>query len=192
MHKKRKRTLTLLEVIISIVLLGALLTGLFNTFRQGLKKGIEAKELKQKVFQLELFQQKMKTLLSSENGVWIDKHKGAEGPALFFTFEQRADPDFEMYGDLQAILFLNGKKELCLLSGIEGGKMTTDILLESTDHFTCALFDPKTKEWTQNYPKEKTESPIMVSIKLKCNGQETPFVFFLQSHTEQITYSGHP
>ncbi len=186
----RKRTLTLLEVVISIVILGALLTGLFHTFRQGLKKGIEAKELKQKVFQLELFQQKMKTLLSSENGVWIDKHKGAEGPALFFAFEQRADPDFEMYGELLGILFLNGKKELCLQTGIEGGKMTTDVILERIDEFICTLFDPKTKQWTQNYPKEKEENPVMVSINLKCKTQETPFVFFLQSPTEQITYSG--
>jgi hypothetical protein len=188
----RKRALTLLEVVISIVLLGALLTGLFNSFRQGSRKAIQAKELKQKVFQLELFQQKMKTLLSCENGVWIDKHKGAAGMALCFGFEQRADPDFKMYGDLQGALFLNGNKELCLLTGVEGDKMITDVLLDGIDHFICALFDPKTKQWTQNYPKEKTESPIMVSIELKCKTQETLLVFFLHSHTEQITYSGHP
>ena len=186
----KKHALTLLEIVISLVLLGVLLTGLFNVFRQGLKKNIEAKLLKQKVLHLELFQQRLKTLFASESAMWIENYKEAAGPALFFTYEQPVDPDFEMYGKLQGTLFLSRKKELCLLTCVEGGKAVVETLLDNVTSFSCLLFDPKQKQWMENYPKKKTEKPVMLSLQLKANNNEVPFVFFLKSPSEQITYVG--
>jgi hypothetical protein len=188
--ERKKRALTLLEVVIAVVLLGALLTGLFSVFRQGLKKNISSRELKQNVLQVELFQQKIKILLSEENGVWIEQHPDAAGPALFVDFEQKVDPDFEMCGKLQAMLFLNPKKELCFVSWSEKGKGRLEILLDNVDDFKCRLFDSEKGEWSSSWPKKKEASPPMLYIDLTWNKEKIPFVFFLKPSHEKIIYKG--
>lgn len=191
MHRK-KRSLTLLEVIIAIVLLGALLAGLFNTFRHGMKQNISARELKQKVLQIELFNQKMKTLFSDETSVWMDTHKEASGNALFINFTKTADPDFEMCQDLQSMLFLNGKKELCLVVFSENGKSRIETLLDKVEAFDCRLFDPKNGEWSHVWPEKKEGRAAMAAIDLTWNDTKIPFVFFLKASHEKITYVGAP
>lgn len=184
----KKRALTLLEVAIAIVLLGFLLTGLFQTFKQSLKKNISTRELKQKVLQLELFQQKMKTLLSREKGVRIDKHPQASEQALFFNYTEKADPDFEMCGEMQAMLFLNAQKELCLATWSAAGKCRTEVLLDHVDTFTPSLFDSKKGEWKNSLKQKAAENPVMVSVELLWNKKKLEFAFFLKASDEKITY----
>jgi type II secretory pathway pseudopilin PulG len=187
---KKKRALTLLEVAIAIVLLGFLLTGLFHTFRQSLKKNISARELKQKVFQLELFQQKMKTLLSRESGIKIGEHPQAPGLSLFFNYSEKTDPDFEMCGEMQAMLFLSDQKELCLATWSAAGKCRTEVLLDHVDTFTPSLFDPKKGEWKSTLKEKAAEKPVMASVELVWNKAKLKFAFFLKTGDEKITYKG--
>ena len=105
---RKKYALTLLEVAISMVLLTTLLTTLFNLFHQGIKKSFSAKALKLDVLQIESFEQKMKHLLSLEEGVFIDEHPETLGMALFIPFENKIDPDFEM------VRFRDHIRNLCL------------------------------------------------------------------------------
>ena len=72
------------------------------------------------------------------------------------------------------------------------GKASIEILLDKVDSFKCRLFDPKKGEWTENWSKKKEENPVMISIDLKWEGKEIPFVFFLRSSNEPITYEGMP
>lgn len=187
---KKKRALTLLEVMIAILLLGFLLTGLFNAFHQSLKKSISSRELKQKVFQLELFQQKMRTLLSREKGVRMSEHPQALGLSLLFEFIEKADPDFEMCGEMQGMLFLNAKKELALAIWSKEGKCRTEVLLDHVDSFVCRLFDAKKGEWISNPRQKKEDNPVMVSIDLNWNENQLAFVFFLKASNEKISYKG--
>ena len=189
---RRKRSLTLLEVIIAMVLLGILLTGLFNCFRQGLKTNIVAKELKQKVLQLELFQQKLKHLFLSQEGVWIDTHPDVKERALMLFYEQETDPEPQMCGYVQGMLYLNKNKELCLATWSAKGITRSETLLDKVDSFKCRLFDPKKAEWVDSWPKKKEETPRMVSIILEWGGKEIPFKFFINSADEKITYPGKP
>jgi type II secretory pathway pseudopilin PulG len=192
---KKKHSLTLLEVIIAITLLGLLLTGLFNCFHQGLKKNISAKELKQKVLQLELFQQRLKNLFSNldgEAGLSLEKHPDAYGLALIVFYKQSIDPEFDMCGTLQGMVFVNKNKELCLTSWSEKGKARNEILLDKIDTFTCRLFDPKKAEWAETWSTKNEEDPVMIAIDLKWEGKEMPFVFFLSESNQKITYPISP
>lgn len=182
----KKRSLTLLEIMIGIALLSMLLSGLFQIFHNSLKKNIQAKVLKQKIVQLELFEQKMHTLLTQDHGIWIDKHPAAKLPALFFVFEPKADPDFQSDAIL-GMLYLNSKKELCLVNYSQDHQSRMEILLENVNNLTCQLFDPKNKAWTSEWPQEKKENPLMAKIQLTWNKKEIPFVFFL-SGKEKISY----
>lgn len=186
----KKRSLTLLEVVIAIFLLGILLSGLFNTFRQGMKSNAQAKEIKQKILHLELFQQKLKNLFTYEEGVWIERHPETTGPALLTTFTQKADPDVEMCGKLQGMLYLTSKKELCLVVWSPKGKARVETLLDQVDAFTCQLFDSKKAEWSAAWPKKREGVPSMLSIDLTWKGDKIPFVFFLKDAQEKITYKG--
>ena len=187
---KKKHSLTLLEVIVAMVLLGILLTGLFQCFQQGLKKNIAAKELKQRVLQLELFQQHLKHLFTLQDEVWIKKHQDAVGNVLMLSYEQKLDPDFQMCGALMGMLYLNKNKELCFATWSEQGKDRIEILLDKVDAFKCQLFDPKAAQFSENWPLKKEEIPRMVSIRITWSNKEIPFVFFINSIDEKISYSG--
>lgn len=186
---RKKHALTLLEVVIAVALLGFLLTALFDMFYQGLKHNISAKELKQQTLRLELFHQKMKTLLAAQQGVWIDEYPQAEGLALFFKYEEKADPDFEMCGQMQGILFLSVTKELNLAIWSEEGKARREVLLDRVDALHCHLFDAKKKNWHSGKGKKEGGNPIMVKIGLG-QGDKLPYVFFLNSSNEKISYPG--
>lgn len=191
-NTKKKCSITLLEVVIAIVLLGVLLTGLFNSFRQGLTKNLSARELKQKALQLELFQQKIKNLFSAADGVWIEDHPESVGLSLYVNFEEKIDPDFDMRGKLQGMLFLNAKKEVCFVNWTKNGEGRIETLLDVVDSFKCRLFDPKKGEWNAVWPQKKEESAVMAAIDLTWNGSKIPFVFFLKPSNEKISYSGVP
>jgi hypothetical protein len=185
-----KRSLTLLEVVIAMLLLGFLLTGLFECLQLGLKKSIAAKELKHKVLQIELFQQRLKNLFSHFGGeaeLILEKHPDAEGQALLFSYSQEIDPDFEMRGEVQSMLYLNRKKELCLATWSEAGKTRMETLIEKIDGFKCRLFDAKKAEWVD----ENEEDPVMIMIDLQCEGKKMPFVFFLPE-SQPVTYPHLP
>jgi type II secretory pathway pseudopilin PulG len=188
----KKRSLTLLEVVIATVLLGILLMGLFHSFRQSLKQNLSARELKQKVLQLELFQQKIKNLLAQTGGAWIEKHPDSTGLSLYINFEEKVDSDFDRCGKLRGMLYLNNKKEVCFVSWQDSGKDRIETLLDHVDAFKCRLFDAKKGAWTESWPQKKEESAVMAAIDLTWNGNKIPFVFFLKSSNEKISYSGIP
>jgi hypothetical protein len=192
---KKKCSLTLLEVIIAITLLGFLLTGLFNCFHQGLKKNIVSKELKQKILQLELFQQRLKNLFSHLDdtvGVALEKHPDAQGLALIVPYKQPIDPEFDMCGTLQGMIFLNKNKELCLTSWSEKGKARNEILLDKITLFKCRLFDSQKAEWANSWSTKNEEDPAMIAIDLQWEDKEMPFVFFLPESDHKMTYEALP
>ncbi len=192
---RKKLTFTLLEVIIGVFLLGILLTGLFNCFYQGIKKNITAKELKQTVLNLELFQLRLKNIFSclqGENTLWLEKHPDASGPALIASYKQNVDPDVDMCGILEGMLFLNKNKQICLASWGENGQGRIEVLLDQVDSFECKLFDPAKGEWKETWGKKEEKKPVMAKIDLKWHEKNIPFVFFLSEADEKVTYPAMP
>lgn len=187
---RKKRSLTLLEIAIAITLLGFLLTGLFNFFHQGLKQSMAAKELKQKILQLELFQQRLKNLFSNleeDTEFLLEKHPDAIDLALIVSYHQPVDPEFEMCGTLQGMIFLNKNKEVCLASWSEKKKVRIEILLDHIDLFKCRLFDPQQGKWVEKWNEKNEDGPGMIAFDLKRKEEEMPFVFFLPE-SQPITY----
>lgn len=187
---RRKRSLTLIEIVICMVLVGFLLTGLFNSLRQGLKKNVEMKGMKQKVLQLELFHQRVKNLFANLGDVprvYFEKHPDAVGNALMTIYKNPADPEPEMCGNLKAMLFLNKNHEICLASWSETGKGRIEVLLDKVENFNCRLFDQRKKEWGEQLSGlRKRETPPMITLELLWDGHEIPFAFF--SSAENIIY----
>ena len=173
-----------------MVLVGILLTGVFNALLAGLKKEIAAKQLQQKVVQYEVFQQRIKNLFASELiRVSFEKKPEATSQILSILYKNFTDPELELRGTLRAQLFLNGSKELCLDTGTPTESKRSEVLLDHVDSFKCQFFDPRKGEWLEGQMRH-TDTPAIVKIVLECGGNKIPFVFFPKSVTEPITYSG--
>lgn len=181
-----------------MVILGFLLTGLFQTFYQGLKSRTAAKELKQKILQLELFQQKLKQCFiqladsAMTPWIWLDTYPQAKGMALFFQYHHPIDPDFEFCGNLEAVLFLSDKRELSLLCISEKKKQRLEILCDRVDGFQCRLFHPKKKVWLTKWSEKEEENAPMLMIDLLIDKDKVPMVFFLSDAESPIAYIGPP
>ena len=62
---KKKHSLTLLEVLIGLVLMGIIVSFLFSLLRQTLEKKQEITQLKQKIFPCEMMRLKMNQIVIS-------------------------------------------------------------------------------------------------------------------------------
>lgn len=187
--RKRKRALTLLEVVIAMVLLGTLLMGVYQALHQSLKKSITAKNIQQKFLPLELFQQRLKALFICKKNLWLENHPDALGPALLIMFEPKADPEFETTNGFQGMLYLNDKKQLHFVTWATKEKVRDEVLLDNVRDFQCKFFDPQQGNWLASWSKKKTEKTPMISIQITQDPNETtPFVFFLPTPDQKITY----
>ncbi len=185
-----KRSLTILEIAIAMVLMGILLTGLFSIFHQGFKKSIALKEIKYKLLEQELFRLRLKQLFHSQEKLWLQDHSDARGLGLCASLERTFDADFGNAGSLLTMLYLNEKKQVCLATWTQKGQTRVEVLLDQVDTFECKLFDSKKKEWTDAWSFKMEDKPIMVTITLIRNHKEIPFYFFLSDSEEEIIYSG--
>ena len=189
---RRKRSLSLIEIMIVMLLLGFLLTGLLNTFYQALKKNIENRELKQTVLQLSLFEQTVKHLLTQTKKIGTDHNNEVGGTVLLIQFTPDVDIEWDRASEMEGMFYTTPEKQLCFVSWSESGKARTTVLLDKVDQVTCEFFDGKKKEWTQNWPLKTEDPPAMIKIKIKWRGKEIPFTFFPSNSKEQISYQGGP
>lgn len=189
--KKRKRPLTLLEIVIAMVLLGFLLTGLFNIYHKALRQEIQARELKQQVLRLEFIEHKVKHLFTHATKLYSSLHPDALGEALFLSFHSGVDPDLSRSErELLGMLYLNKNKELSLVSWSLEGTPRKEILLDAIHCMQWRFFDPKKREWQGSWPSKSESAPVMVSLDLTWKGETIPFVFFSELSSDPISYLG--
>ena len=188
--KRAKRTykLTLIEVVIAMVLLGILLTSLFSSYRQTLKNNITLKTVKQTVQQIEVFHQRIRSLLLPPHNkkIWLQPHPDALGAGLMLSFEQPIDKDLDFCGELQGMLFFNAQHQLLFVTWGHNQQTRLETLLEDVESMQCEFFDADLGKWFKEWPHKKTEKPVMVKITLKYQKKELPFVYFLDSASTPI------
>ncbi|MES2122803.1 MAG: hypothetical protein V4492_08530 [Chlamydiota bacterium] len=202
MLSKRSYRFTLLEVVIAIALLGVILSALFGCFQQTLKKNIVARELKQKVLQIELLNSRLQQLFAHlESGkdaaLWLQEYSGAKNEALFVTYSQTIDRDPLFLGALTGVLYLDAKGQLVIETKGKKEAKRTEVLLDGVGSLRWDLFDPVQGKWSAEWPKKKAKTPAMIRLSFdwKRPGSRTkknlgipPLVYFISSPGEPITY----
>lgn len=185
---KKKKALTLIEVMIALVLTSILLTTLFNFYKRLFITRSDIQKCKETILQRVWTQQRLaqifdKTLpeVEQEKGLifFSTDHSNALGPVLYFFYDNGIDPDPSFCGPLKAMLYLSIDKKLTLstFSGRE------EILCERINSLRFSFFDEKEAVWKQQW-SEKEQLPLMVKMIL----DENPFVFFLPSANKMISY----
>jgi hypothetical protein len=199
--KTKKNNLTLLEVIISLFLIGLILTFLFGFFAKIMKieKNIEQK--KEKIFETNHFHSKLNYILSNiylgnfiDQSSFYTKYDSNKNIILFINFDNKVDIDPSYSLDVQAKIFIDDNKELCLqiFSKENENESRKEILyknVEKLEYKFLANKDPKVEKyiseniseninWYNYWPKKAQHIPVCVYIKIN---NLLDFAFFLPS-----------
>ncbi len=148
-----KRPFSLLEVCIGLALTAILLSSLFSGFRYLMQTGAKTAELRSSLHPYFVMQMRMNQIFQSipEDGLfYTDAHEKAKGMALYFIFQNGADPDPQFCGAVEGALYCNRDDELIL----ELNDKRVETLLTKASPFTMAFFDPKEKAWVEKWKKD--------------------------------------
>ena len=190
---KKRRSFTLLEILIALFLMGCLLTSLFSSFFQIAKKSVQNRELKQSFLGLTVFEQKIKHLLTRTKKVWVTTSPEAVGSVLCVQFVSDADVEWDRIADVQGMLYLNEKEQLYFVTwDSKGERPRAELLFEKMDAFTCRFFDEEKKVWVEQWQEKEKGLPSIISLELSWEGNKIPFTFFPFREVEPISYLGVP
>lgn len=186
---KKKHSITLLEVLIGLVLMGIIVSFLFSLLRQTLEKKQEMAQLKQMIFPREMMRLKMNQIINSlakkESGIYTDSYE--DHPALFFCHENK-DKEINFCGVIHSMLYVNEHKQLVLTTFSKQDSKRDEILLENIHAFTFELFDQTKAIWESKWPKTKAQLPEMVRLHLKIDQDPYDLVLFVTEPKNPIIY----
>lgn len=152
-----KRPILLLELMIALVLLGAISAFLFTTYRDlSLAKTVLKKERKEIFDRLKL-QLRLCQVLSQLKTV---EQKSPH--SYLFTYDHGSDPDPHFVGLVDGHLHLSGQR-LVLISTSKQGVTRQEILSENINTFELKFFNRQKGIWQTQYPPEK---PLMIQLVL--------------------------
>jgi prepilin-type N-terminal cleavage/methylation domain-containing protein len=192
----KRRSFTLIEVLVVLSLTAILLTVLFDFLKEmgfQQQKVIVVKEtLKtQQSFRLRFFEHFKAVVFEGGAPKGQEKEKRkyfrtveldtAKGPLLQFTFNNKVDPHPLFCGVVKAEIFLNLQKEMIFAvhSLKEDGKKREEVLFRNVEALSFQFFDPVKKVWEQAWPQNKESLPSMVKIHFKQDSEMLQFAFFL-------------
>ena len=186
---KKKHSLTLLEVLIGLVLMGIIVSFLFSLLRQTLEKKQEITQLKQKIFPCEMMRLKMNQIVSSlsknESSIYTDSYE--DHPALFFCYENK-DKEVNFCGKIHSMLYVKKNQQLVLSTFSKQDSKRNELLLDNIHAFTFDLFDQTKAIWESKWPKTQAQLPEMVRLHLKIAQDSYDLVLFVTDQKNPITY----
>lgn len=188
----KKRSLTLIEIMIALGLAGLLLTTLFSFYQQLFITRAQLQKSKEVATQriwvqerlIQVFSQ-IATEVEEDLGLafYLGKEASAQSSVLNFYYDNGMDPDPHYSGVIKAMLFLNQKKELLL----QLSPSRKEVLMEGVKDLQVLFFDPKEKVWGSDWENQEGGLPPMIKLTLT-DATATDFVFFLPSALKKISY----
>ncbi|NGX63190.1 MAG: hypothetical protein KR126chlam6_00597 [Candidatus Anoxychlamydiales bacterium] len=200
--KIKKKHLTLLEVIISLFLIGIILTFLFGFFAKIMKveKNIEVK--KEKIFETNHLHARLNYIFSNiylgnfiDESPFYTKYDSNKNVILFINFDNKVDIDPNYSLDVRATLFIDDDKNLCLKLFSKGNENETreEIIFKNVNKLEYKFLANKDLKiekyrlekiseninWYKYWSKKAENVPSCVYIKIN---DSLDFAFFLPSH----------
>ncbi|HUD02222.1 MAG TPA: DUF1494 domain-containing protein [Rhabdochlamydiaceae bacterium] len=161
----KKRPILLLELVISLVLFGAIVGILFSSYRELSLAKVQIRKDKEWVLSRQKLQLRLAQIFSN-----VKTMKMADSSCLM-TYDNGVDVQTEFRGILEGMLFID-KGRLALVSWPEKGIGRKEILLEPASYFSFEFFDSKKGTWAATYPEQK---PFMMKMTI----DNIPYPFFL-------------
>lgn len=200
MSKRKKHSFTLLEVVISAVLTGLLLSFLWSSYVQWTERNKESQQEMNVVMKKILVEMKLSQVLSHLAPLHQDSYKDivfftpskeeSPYPMITFSYDAQVDRDPLFCGSLVGALYVDDMKRLCFASWKNSSMSRAEVILEKISYICWSFFDEEEKSWSTSWSKEKKSYPTM--IKLSCKTSDLPedlvLTFFPLEHTAPILY----
>ena len=156
-----KRTFSLLEVTIAMILTGILLTTLFSSFRQMVVSNRNLQKIRTNKHWTYITHMRLTQVFET-----LEKAKCEDG-VLSITFNNGADPDPKYADKVKATLALT-KEEFVLKFEDE----RKEVFKTEAKNGSFSFFNPKTKEWEEEW---KSDS-LFPALKITVDGQTFAFL----------------
>ena len=154
-----------MELVISLVLFGAIIGILFSSYREFSLAKIALRSDKELILNRQKLQLRLGQIFSSIKTLKMEE------TACHLSYDNGIDLEKEFRGQLEAMLLID-KGRLALVTWAEKEKVRKEILCESVKSFSFIFFDAKKGAWTSKYPEQK---PLMMKITI----DQTIYPFFL-------------
>ncbi|HKY99603.1 MAG TPA: DUF1494 domain-containing protein [Rhabdochlamydiaceae bacterium] len=196
---RRHKPFTLLEVIIAMGLTTLLLGILFRYYHQVSVANLKTQQVRQKIFSLSLFQEKLgqifSQLSSGEENVSFCTREIRESvqSALLFKYNNGVDPDPSFCDELDGMLYLDKNKLLSLVIWSKGGNPRKEILLENVAKTSFRFFDTSDNSWQDVWSKENDNLPTLIELSIffadkKSSAPPWQCIFFAARDDNPILY----
>lgn len=201
-----KRYFTLLEVVIGLLIAGALFSALMQLYKNISFSHIEAERVREKVFQRESVQLTLMRVFSgvcplNEDLNCLCKKDFLAGEAFIFAFDNGVDPEPKFCGKVYGALYVDKQQNLCLfttftdawLEDLEGmskylqskqGRLLK--IASGIESVRFAFFEEKIKRW------ESTVETVPVAVRLfvkECGLKElVEYAYLVKDSLPYVTY----
>jgi hypothetical protein len=154
-----------MELVISLVLFGAIIGILFSSYREFSLAKIALRKDKEEILTRQKLHLRLGQIFSQLKTLKM------QDSSCHLVYDNGIDLKPEFRGILEAMLYID-KGRLALVSWPEKGTARKEILCESATSFSFSFFDDKKGSWTPHYPDQKL---LMMKITI----DKTTYPFFL-------------
>lgn len=213
MQRPSKRPIILMELLVALVLIGAILSLLLKFFSNTLQMDRKIDALRQESYSREHLQIRLLHIFTSiipRSSLPAATHASLysldeESSGIAAIFDNGIDPDPRFSGAVQGKIYLDEKKNLFLsLHPLDGPKPTPcrkELLLQNIEKLEFQFLSKRSTEmsqagfthalasfeWRKTWPKDRFDIPSLIRVIAKMEENELAFAFSLP-FADPITY----
>lgn len=191
--KKKRRSLTLIEVVIALAVTGILISFLwqsyFNCQKQLITLEAHKKSYMDKIFFHETISDLIIRLTPNKrcSPVHTPNTDSTHPKTLILYSDAHIDVDPDFTGPCYFGL-IHMEKKLMLTHWGSSDKKRTSVLLDDVEDVDFLFYNTLSKSWVKHWDKKSISVPMMIKIKIGNLGANE-FIFFPQLDIEPIKYS---
>ncbi len=187
--KKKKHSLTLLEVAIAICLTAILVPSLWHVYQNWLTSYKNVQLLQNKLEPRLFLKQRLERIglllrnLNEPNFIFTPSEK-SEFPSVCFSYKNEPDVNPAFNDIVRSLLYVDGAKQLCLTTWGSTLENRTEILLTQIKSLEISFFNPKINIWQSSWD-ESPPLPIWIKLIIGTTSNETLEIKIRSSFTKE-------
>lgn len=189
LFKSRRKSFTLIEVVIAMLLMGMLLTFSFQVLKNIALTQNKLALDKEKILERAYFNERFSLVFSHLTPE--DKFKATEiagHKGLLFSYDEGLDSDPAYNGDVFGFLYQD--KDYLIFQTwprkeFDKGQRRKEFFFKNGSDFSWQLYDPESRSWIEHWDKKKL--PALIKIKIKQEKELVEYGFIVPNNRLEIT-----
>ena len=192
--RKKKHSLTLLEILIALCLAGLLLSLLWKTYHIYCRQQQATQQEQLHSYNTFFLKQRLEKLFSlvlrtkPTPPLFTLAQKPYPQPTLCLFYEGDPDPDPLYNGYLRSILYIDEAKRLCLATWSSDRQCQTELLGEEVSSLNFLFFNKESQEWQKEWPETLSQAPLFIKISYEIAGKTQHLVYKTHMPEDALFY----